>query len=164
MTRDTVPVASNLLETTFMGVSVRRLGQSFALPLAPALVLYILPVAPMLVTTAMFVAGLLLGAIIYQQTPPGQEPLPWALARIRYRTQPIVYTWQAPDVGDHGLATGPTQDEWLTRAVAPTHGGNDAHAEAAENTQPVDRLATGDTADGDTTDGDTSDGPRPEVH
>lgn len=151
MTRDTVPVASNLLETTFLGFSVQRLLQSFALPLAPAMLCYILPRVPMLVTTPLFVAGLLVGGTIYRQVPPGQQPLDWTRARIRHQTQPIIYTWQPPDPDpdNYGLLTGPTEDEWLTRAVAPVprgtatqnHDGHPAkdlfaHEEGAGRSQP----------------------------
>lgn len=119
MTRNTVPVASNLLESTFMGFSVRRLLESFGLPLAPAMVLYVLPLVPMLVTTPLFVAGLLVGGVIYRRVPPAQQPLAWARARLHHRTRPTIYTWQPPASPDHGLATGPTRDKWITRAVAP---------------------------------------------
>lgn len=164
MTRDTVPVASNLLETNFLGVSVRRFGQSFALPLAPAMVGYILPLVPMVVTTPLFGIGLLVGLTLYTRTPAGQQPLPWGLARLRHRTQPTVYTWQPPDGDEHALETGPTKDEWLTRAVAPTHGGTGGATATMGITHPGDELGTRDTADDKTAYADTADGSRPEVH
>lgn len=138
MTRNTVPVASNLLETTFLGFSVQRLLQSFALPLAPAMLCYILPLVPMLVTTPLFVAGLLVGGTIYRQVPEGQQPLAWTLARIHHKTQPTIYTWQppAPDADNYALLTGPTEDEWLTRAVAPVP----RAATQDHDEQPVENL------------------------
>lgn len=119
MTPQTVPVASNLLESTFIGYPVRRLLQAFVPPLAPAAVLYAIPLVPVIVTTPVVVVGLLVGATIYRETPVGQQPLPWALARLRHRTHPTVHTWQPPATDGHMLTTGTTQDEWLTRAVAP---------------------------------------------
>lgn len=138
MTPNTVPVASNLLETKFMGLSVRRLLQSLALPMTPAFLLYILPAVPMIVTTPVFVAGLLLGGAIHQRTPTGQQPLPWALAWLRHRTNPTVYIWQPPDPDDHTLAAGVPQDEWLTRAVPPVP--RDAPARTDQDAEPVEDL------------------------
>ena len=111
---DPVPVAGNLLESKFLGLSVRRLGESMVIPIAPCLIGYTLGV-PLLVTFPLFVVGIGIGALIYARTPPGQRPLRYTHALVRHRTGGNVYVWAPSTTLADTLATGARQDEWLTR-------------------------------------------------
>jgi hypothetical protein len=111
---DPVPVAGNLLESKFLGLSVRRLGESMMIPIAPCLIGYTLGV-PLLVTFPLFVVGIGVGVLIYARTPPGQRPLRYTHALVRHRTSGNVYVWAPSTILDDTLATGARQDEWLTR-------------------------------------------------
>ena len=114
-----VPVASNLLESKFLGFSVRRLVESMALPVAPCAVLYAVGF-PLLVTFPLFVLGIGLGGLIFTKTPPGQRPLRYAHAVARYRTTSNVYVWAPSTAREDDLAHGVRQSDWLTQR--PTSG------------------------------------------
>ena len=110
---DPVPVASNLLESKFLGFSVKRLAESLAIPLAPCAVLYTIGF-PLLFTFPLFALGIGIGGLIFLKTPPGQRPLRYAHAVFQYKTGSNVYVWRHPDPEDGDLAAGVTQDEWIT--------------------------------------------------
>jgi len=110
---DPVPVASNLLESKFLGFSVKRLGESLAIPLAPCAILYTIGF-PLLFTFPLFALGIGIGGLIFLKTPPGQRPLRYAHAVFQYKTGSNVYTWRHPDPEDGDLSAGITQDEWIT--------------------------------------------------
>lgn len=110
---DPVPVASNLLESKFLGFSVKRLAESLAIPLAPCAVLYTIGF-PLLFTFPLFALGIGIGGLIFLKTPPGQRPLRYAHAVFQYKTGSNVYVWRHPDPEDGDLGAGVTQDEWIT--------------------------------------------------
>jgi hypothetical protein len=110
---DPVPVASNLLESKFLGFSVTRLAESLAIPLTPCAVLYTIGF-PLLFTFPLFALGLGIGGLIFLKTPPGQRPLRYAHAVFQYKTGSNVYVWRHPDPEDGDLGAGVTQDEWIT--------------------------------------------------
>ena len=109
-----VPVASNLLESKFLGFSVRRLVESMAIPVAPCALLYAVGF-PLLVTFPLFVLGIGLGGLIFTKTPPGQRPLRYAHAVARYRTSSNVYVWAPSTIRENDLAIGVRQNDWLTQ-------------------------------------------------
>jgi len=111
---DPVPVASNLLESKFLGFSVKRLAESLAIPLAPCAVLYTVGF-PLLFTFPLFVFGIGIGGLIFVKTPPGQRPLRYALAVFTFKTGSNVYVWRHPDPESGDLGIGETQDDWLTQ-------------------------------------------------
>jgi hypothetical protein len=111
---DPVPVASNLLESKFLGFSVKRLIESLAIPLAPCAVLYTIGF-PLLFTFPLFVIGIGIGGLIFLKTPPGQRPLRYAHAVFHYKTGSNVYVWRHPDADDGDMGRGVSQDEWLTK-------------------------------------------------
>jgi hypothetical protein len=111
---DPIPVAGNLLESKFLGMSIRRLGESMALPIAPCVLGYTLGV-PLLITVPLFVVGIGIGALMYVKTPPGQRPLRYAHAVIRHRTSGNVYVWAPSTTLDETLTAGARQNDWLTR-------------------------------------------------
>ena|SRR6056297_3620852 len=110
---DPVPVASNLLESKFLGFSVKRLAESLAIPLAPCAVLYTIGF-PLLFTFPLFALGIGIGGLIFLKTPPGQRPLRYAHAVFQYKTGSNVYVWRHPDPEDGDLGAGVTQDKWIT--------------------------------------------------
>lgn len=111
---DPVPVASNLLESRFLGFSVRRLLESMAIPVAPCAILYTVGF-PLLVTFPLFVIGIGIGVFIFIRTPPGQRPLKYAHAVARRRLGENVYTWAPSAELENVLASGRRQDTWLTQ-------------------------------------------------
>ncbi|WP_424016327.1 hypothetical protein ACOZ4N_00930 (plasmid) [Halorientalis pallida] len=113
-----VPVAANLLDSKLMGFSARRLAESMAIPLAPCAIFHTLNF-PLVLTLPLFVGGAVTGITVYRRTPQGQQPLAWTLAILRQKTGDNVYTWEQPGASEQDLATGVTQDEWLTRDVPP---------------------------------------------
>ena len=115
---DPVPVASNLLESKFLGFSVRRLGESMAIPIAPCAILYTVGF-PLLFTFPLFVVGLGVGVLIFVKTPPGQRPLRYAHAVVRHRSGENVYVWAPSPESENDLASGARQDDWLTRSSDP---------------------------------------------
>lgn len=129
-----VPVASNLLESKFLGFSVRRLVESMAIPVAPCALLYAVGF-PLLVTFPLFVLGLGLGGLIFTKTPPGQRPLRYAHAVARYRTSSNVYVWAPSTARKDDLANGVRQNDWLTQPPTPGLATNSPHGIAgAEET------------------------------
>jgi len=110
---DPVPVASNLMESKFLGFSVKRLAESLAIPLAPCAVLYTIGF-PLLFTFPLFALGIGVGGLIFLKTPPGQRPLRYSHAVFQYKTGSNVYIWRHPDPEDDDLGAGVTQDEWIT--------------------------------------------------
>ena len=115
---DPVPVASNLLESKFLGFSVRRLLESMAIPVAPCAVLYTVGF-PLLFTFPLFVVGIGMGLLIFVKTPPGQRPLRYAHAVVRHRLGENVYVWAPSSKLENDLASGARQDDWLTQSPAP---------------------------------------------
>ena len=115
---DPVPVASNLLESKFLGFSITRLAESLAIPLAPCAVLYTVGF-PLLFTFPLFVIGIGIGGLIFVKTPPGQRPLRYAHAVFRFKTGSNVYVWCHPDPEHGDLGIGETQDDWLTQPRPP---------------------------------------------
>jgi hypothetical protein len=139
---DPVPVASNLLESKFLGFSVKRLAESLAIPLAPCAVLYTIGF-PLLFTFPLFALGIGVGGLIFLKTPPGQRPLRYAHAVFRYKTGSNVYAWRHPDPEDGDLGAGVTQDEWITTPPTRTadwavdiEGVDLAYPSGFERTQP----------------------------
>jgi len=118
---DPVPVASNLLESKFLGFSVKRLAESLAIPLAPCAVLYTIGF-PLLFTFPLFALGIGIGGLIFLKTPPGQRPLRYTHAVFQYKTGSNVYVWRHPDPEDGDLGAGVTQDEWITTPPRRTAG------------------------------------------
>ena len=114
-----VPVASNLLESKFLGFSVRRLVESMAIPVAPCALLYAVGF-PLLITFPLFVLGIGLGGLIFTKTPPGQRPLRYAHAFARYRTTSNVYVWAPSMAHENDLAHGVRQNDWLTQPPSPS--------------------------------------------
>jgi len=78
-----VPVAEKLLKTKLFGFSLKRLMQSFAIPLAPGLVLTVLNF-PALIFAPVVLVGLLIGIAVYVRTPKGQSPAAFLLGMIEY--------------------------------------------------------------------------------
>jgi hypothetical protein len=90
---ESVPVAERLLQTKLFGIPVRRLGQSVALPLAPALLasmlgLQIGVVGPLLVT------GLTVGTVLFYRTPQGQSPFAWVQGGVSWLLRSDRSCWQ----------------------------------------------------------------------
>jgi len=115
---DPVPVASNLLDSKFLGFSVRRLLESMAIPVAPCAILHILRF-PLLFTFPLFVVGIGVGVLIFLKTPPGQRPLRYAHAVFRHRSGENVYVWAPSNKLENDLASGARQDDWLTQPPNP---------------------------------------------
>lgn len=115
---DPVPVASNLLESKFLGFSVRRLLESMTIPVAPCAILYTVGF-PLLFTFPLFVAGIGVGILIFVKTPPGQRPLRYAHAVFRHRSGENVYVWAPSNTLENDLASGARQDDWLTQPPNP---------------------------------------------
>jgi len=111
---DPVPVASNLLESKFLGFSVRRLLESMAIPVAPCAILYTIGF-PLLFTFPLFVVGIGVGVLVFVKTPPGQRPLRYAHAVVRHRSGESVYIWAPSPELENDLASGARQDDWLTQ-------------------------------------------------
>jgi hypothetical protein len=140
---DPVPVASNLLESKFLGFSVKRLVESLAIPLAPCAVLYTVGF-PLLFTFPLFVVGIGIGGVIFLKTPPGQRPLRYAHAVFQFKTGSNVYVWRHPDPEHSDIAAGVTQDDWITRHRPPgqssrtreTNGTDLAYQGVLDATQP----------------------------
>lgn len=88
-----VPVAEKLLKTKLFGFSLQRLLQSFAVPLAPGLVLTVLNF-PALIFGPTVIAGGIVGAAVYIRTPAGQNPAAWLFGMIRYYIGPDRYRWK----------------------------------------------------------------------
>jgi len=132
---DPVPVAGNLLESKFLGVSIRRLGESMAIPIAPCVVGYTLGI-PLLVTFPLFVVGIGIGVLIYVKTPPGQRPLRYAHAVLRHRTSNTVYVWAPSASLDDTLATGARQDDWLTQPPSVRSPGRNRRSEPTHAERP----------------------------
>ncbi|WP_254526179.1 hypothetical protein [Natrinema caseinilyticum] len=128
---DPVPVASNLLESKFLGFSVKRLAESLAIPLAPCAVLYTVGF-PLLFTFPLFVVGIGIGGLIFMKTPPGQRPLRYAHAVFHFKTGSNVYVWRHPDPEHGDLGIGVTQDEWLTQPGPPGWGEYTAKTSGAD--------------------------------
>jgi hypothetical protein len=124
---DPVPVAGNLLESKFLGVSVRRLGESMLLPIGPCVLAYTLGV-PLVVSFPLFVGGLAVGVLIFVRTPPGQRPLRYAHAVVRYRSGSNVYVWAPEKPLEDTLARGVRQDDWLTQPPDPRLPTHRSHA------------------------------------
>ena len=137
---DPVPVASNLLESKFLGFSVRRLLESMVIPVAPCAILYTIGF-PLLFTFPLFVVGIGVGVLVFVKTPPGQRPLRYAHAVVRHRSGENVYVWAPSPELENDLASGARQDDWLTQlpnsGVTPHRPRNavatDAPAGAGEN-------------------------------
>jgi len=108
-----IPVASHLLSPKMFGVSVRKLLESMGPPLLVPIVLYAIGL-PLLVTTPVVVLGLLVGAFIYTRTPPGQRPLPFAMAMARHLSGRNEYVWKPPDSGENDLAYHEPFEAWIT--------------------------------------------------
>jgi hypothetical protein len=115
---DPVPVASNLLDSKFLGFSVRRLLESMAIPVAPCAILHILRF-PLLFTFPLFVVGIGVGVLIFVKTPPGQRPLRYTHAVFRHRMGENVYVWAPSNTLENDLASGARQDDWLTQPPNP---------------------------------------------
>ena len=115
---DPVPVASNLLESKFLGFSVRRLLESMVIPVAPCAILYTVGF-PLLFTFPLFVVGIGVGILIFVKTPPGQRPLRYAHAVFRHRSGENVYVWAPSNTLENDLASGARQDDWLTQPPNP---------------------------------------------
>ena len=115
---NSVPVASNLLESKFMGFSVRRLVESMAIPLAPCAILHTIGF-PLLITFPLFLGGIAIGGTVFLKTPSGQRPLSWTMAMLRHKTSTNVYTWQHPGAVHPDRSTNTTRDDWITRDVPP---------------------------------------------
>lgn len=115
---DPVPVASNLLESKFLGFSVRRLLESMTIPVAPCAILYTVGF-PLLFTFPLFVVGIGVGILIFVKTPPGQRPLRYAHAVFRHRSGENVYVWAPSNTLENDLASGARQDDWLTQPPNP---------------------------------------------
>ena len=115
---DPVPVASNLLESKFLGFSVRRLLESMAIPVAPCAILYTVGF-PLLFTFPLFIVGIGVGILIFVKTPPGQRPLRYAHAVFRHRSGENVYVWAPSNKLENDLASGARQDDWLTQPPNP---------------------------------------------
>ena len=115
---DPVPVASNLLESKFLGFSVRRLLESMAIPVAPCAILYTVGF-PLLFTFPLFVVGVGVGILILVNTPPGQRPLRYARAVFRHRSGENVYVWAPSNTLENDIASGARQDDWLTQPPNP---------------------------------------------
>jgi len=111
---DPVPVASNLLESKFLGFSVRRLLESMAIPVAPCAILYTIGF-PLLFTFPLFVVGIGAGVLVFVKTPPGQRPLRYAHAVVRHRSGENVYVWAPSPELENDLRSGARQDDWLTQ-------------------------------------------------
>jgi len=138
---DPVPVASNLLESKFLGFSVRRLLESMTIPVAPCAILYTVGF-PLLFTFPLFVAGIGVGILIFVKTPPGQRPLRYAHAVFRHRSGENVYVWAPSNTLENDLASGARQDDWLTQPPNPGVTTNHPrHAETATATT-ADRGST----------------------
>ena len=115
---DPVPVASNLLDSKFLGFSVRRLLESMAIPVAPCAILHILRF-PLLFTFPLFVVVIGVGVLIFLKTPPGQRPLRYTHAVFRHRTGENVYVWAPSNTLENDIASGARQDDWLTQMPNP---------------------------------------------
>jgi hypothetical protein len=89
-----------------------------ALPVAPCALLYTIGF-PILVTFPLFVIGVGIGALIFVKTPPGQRPLRYAHAVVRYRSSSNVYVWTPSKALEHDLTHGVRQDDWLTQLPHP---------------------------------------------
>lgn len=139
---DPVPVASNLLDSKFLGFSVRRLLESMAIPVAPCAILHILR-SPLLFTFPLFVVGIGVGVLIFVKTPPGQRPLRYTHAVFRHRTGENVYVWAPSNTLENNLASGARQDDWL---IQPPNPGVTTHHQQHPGT------ATATTADRGSTD------------
>jgi hypothetical protein len=138
---DPVPVAGNLLESKFLGVSIRRLGESMAIPIAPCLVGYTLGI-PLVITFPLFVVGIGIGVLIYAKTPPGQRPLRYAHAVVRHRTSSTVYVWAPSSTLEDTLATGTRQDDWLTQPPSVRASIRDSQAGVSTDGGGSDRTPT----------------------
>jgi hypothetical protein len=132
---DPVPVASNLLESKFLGFSVKRLIESLAIPLAPCAVLYTIGF-PLLFTFPLFVIGIGIGGLIFLKTPPGQRPLRYAHAVFHYKTGSNVYVWRHPDADDGDMGRGVSQDEWLTKRYSLEYTDRPTESDQADLTDP----------------------------
>jgi len=108
-----IPVASHLLASKVLGVSARKLAESMGPPVVPCLILYAIGL-PLIVTLPLVLVGVLIGAVIYKRTPPGQRPLRFAAALVRHYRGQTHYVWKPPEENKNGLVTSSPEDIWLT--------------------------------------------------
>jgi len=88
-----VPVAEKLLKTKLFGFSLQRLLQSFAVPVAPGLILTVLNFPAIIFGPAMII-GVVIGIAVYVRTPPGQSPAAFLFGMIRYYLGPGRFRWK----------------------------------------------------------------------
>ncbi len=88
-----VPVAEKLLKTKLFGFSLQRLIQSFAVPVAPGLILTVLNFPPLIYGPTVF-AGAVVGMAVYVRTPAGQNPARWLFGMLEYYIGPKSYHWK----------------------------------------------------------------------
>ncbi|WP_436932038.1 hypothetical protein [Halosimplex halobium] len=133
MTQD-IPMASHLLASKVLGVSARKLAESMGPPVVPCLILYAIGL-PLIITLPLVVVGVIIGAVIYKQTPPGQQPLRFAGALLRHYRGQTHYIWKPPEEGENGLVTSSPEDVWLT--VVDSEDAESAEGATPSNPDPL---------------------------
>ena len=88
-----VLAAEKLLETKLFGFSIKHFGQSFAIPLAPGVVLMVLNMPALFFAPAIF-GGMIVGGGVYYRTPPGQNPAQWLIGMLKFKFGPKEYHWK----------------------------------------------------------------------
>lgn len=97
-----VPVAEKLLKTKLFGFSLQRLLQSFALPIAPGVILTVLNF-PAIIFAPVVVLGVIIGAAVYIRTPQGQSPAAFLIGIVEYIVGPDRYEWQPVQKQDNEI-------------------------------------------------------------
>ncbi|WP_424016115.1 hypothetical protein ACOZ4N_00510 (plasmid) [Halorientalis pallida] len=136
-----VPVADSLLTSKFRGFSVKRLFQSFAIPIAPATATLLLNL-PVQFYGPLGIAGCVIGGLVFVKTPACQRPHRWLLGMCKIRYTDATYHWQPT----HPEATTVTYESYFhstDEEKTRTDGGDTPD----EETQVERLLGSDDTAD-----------------
>lgn len=137
-----VPVADSLLTTKFKGFSVKRLLQSFAIPLGPGAVALLLNL-PIEIYAPLGIVGFVAGGLVFMKTPTSQRPHQWLLGMLRLRFTDATYHWQPT----HPESNTVTYQSYFQSTDEEKTQTEEAETEETEETQIERILGSDNTAD-----------------
>lgn len=138
-----VPVADSLLTTKFKGFSVKRLLQSFAIPLGPAVIALLLNL-PLRIYGPLGIAGAIIGGTVFAKTPACQRPHHWLLGMLKIRFTDATYHWH-PSRSEEASAT--YESYWHSTDEMKTRTDGGEHVPEDEQTEIERLLASDETTD-----------------
>lgn len=107
-----VPVAEKLLKTKLFGFSLQRLIQSFAVPMAPGMILTVLNFPAIIFGPTVLVGGVI-GIAVYIRTPPGQSPAAFLFGMVNYFLGPDRFRWKPVQYEDEEVYLQDGNDSFL---------------------------------------------------